>query len=91
MLITEEGQLGDVAAALATRRVPRAYFASELPTAPAERDDYVLGLTTTLGRDFDVADVWAGRGLGYAGPPIPPWYVWSLEIPSPPRDASIPD
>jgi hypothetical protein len=91
VLITEEGQLEDVAEALATRRVRRAYFVSELPTAPAERDDYVLGLTTTLGRDFDVADVGPAGGSGMPAPPIPPWYVWSLEIPSPPRDANIPD
>ena len=91
VLITEEGQLEDVAGALATRRVRRAYFASELPTAPAERDDYVLGLTTALGRDFDVADVGPAGGSGMPAPPIPPWYVWSLEIPSPTRDASIPD
>jgi hypothetical protein len=83
VLITEEGQLEDAAAALATRRVPRAYFASELPTAPAERDDYILALTTTLGRDFDVVDVGPAGRSSPTGSTIPPWHVWFLEIPSP--------
>jgi hypothetical protein len=91
VLITEEGQLEDVAEALATRRVRQAYFASELPTAPAERDDYVLGLTTTLGRGFDVADVEPVGGSVLPRPAIPPWYVWSLKIRSPRPAANIPD
>ncbi|MEE8641067.1 MAG: hypothetical protein V3T41_11725, partial [bacterium] len=83
VLITEEEQLADFAEKLATRGVRRAYFVSELPPAAGERDDYVLGLTTTLARDFDVVDVGPAGGSSLTGPTIPPWHVWFLEIPSP--------
>jgi hypothetical protein len=52
-----------------------------LPADAGERDDYVLGLTTTLARDFDVADA------APAGPSSPrrhdvlPWYIWLLGVP----------
>ena len=81
VLVTEEEQLADVAEKLATRGVRRAYFVSELPPAAGKRDDYVLALTTTLARDFDVADA------APAGPSSPrrhdvlPWYIWFLEVP----------
>ncbi len=84
VLITEEEQLGEVAEKLAAGGVRRAYFGSEVPAAAGERDDYVLGLTTTLARDFDVADV------GPVGPVRPgrrdvlPWYIWLLGVPPPP-------
>ncbi len=80
VLVTEEGELAEVGARLAARGVRRAYFLTELPVARGEREDYVLGLTTTLARDFDVADVrevgpTAGGRYGI------PYYIWLLRIP----------
>jgi hypothetical protein len=79
VLITEESQLPDVRAKLAAGGIERAYFVSEPPPAGPERDDYVLGLTTTLARDFDVADVRPAAVSGRGGVGKRPWYIWYLE------------
>ncbi|HUV86021.1 MAG TPA: hypothetical protein VMX79_02800 [bacterium] len=82
VLVEEEGRLAEVGAGLAARGVRRAYFVSELPTAPPERDDYILGLTTTLARDFDVVDVGPVGGSSRRRSGVLRWYIWLLEVPS---------
>ncbi|UCH79407.1 MAG: hypothetical protein JSU81_05500 [Candidatus Coatesbacteria bacterium] len=72
ILVTAEEDLSRVWSRLKGAGAPRAYFVTELPPAPAERGEYVLGLTTALAREADVADVkFLGRegrryGLPYA-------------------------
>jgi hypothetical protein len=70
LLVTAEEDLPRVWDRLAGAGARRAYFVTELPPAPAEREDYVLGLTSALAREVDVADVNViGRGAGrYALP-----------------------
>ncbi len=79
VLITEESQLPDVRAKLAAGGIERAYFVSEPPPPGLARDDYILGLTTTLARDFDVADVRPAAVSGRGGAGKLPWYIWYLE------------
>ncbi|MEE9455838.1 MAG: hypothetical protein V3W11_01655 [bacterium] len=81
VLITEEEQLAEVAERLAAGGVRRAYFVSELPPAAGERADYILGLTTTLARDFDVADAAPVRPSSPRRYDVLPWYIWFLEVP----------
>lgn len=83
VLVTEERQLPAVGEKLAARGVKQVYFLSELPPAAAERDDYILGLTTTLARDFYVADVRPGRRSSRRRYAPPPYYIWFLRIAAP--------
>ncbi len=79
VLVTDESRLPAVRAELAAGGVRRTYFVSEAPPAGPARDDYVLGLTTTLARDFDVADVRPATASGRAGARKLVWYIWDLE------------
>jgi hypothetical protein len=79
VLIADEGRLPDVRAELAAEGVKRVYFVSEAPPPGPARDDYVLGLTTTLARDFDVADVRPATASARPGARKLIWYIWDLE------------
>jgi hypothetical protein len=83
VLVTEERQLPAVGEKLAARGLKQVYFLSEPPPAAAERDDYVLGLTTTLARDFDVADVRPARRPSRRRYGVPRYYIWFLQITAP--------
>jgi hypothetical protein len=80
VLTTAEERLPALREGLAARGVRRAYFLKELPVAPPERGDYVLGLTNALAGEFDVTDA---RGIGPAGEGryVIPCYIWVLRIP----------
>jgi hypothetical protein len=79
VLITDENRFPDVRAELAARGVERVYFVSEPPPAGPARGDYILALTTTLARDFDVADVRPAAASTRAGAGKLVWYIWFLE------------
>ncbi|NIT35135.1 MAG: hypothetical protein GTN49_01325 [candidate division Zixibacteria bacterium] len=83
VLVTEERRLPAVGEKLAARGVGRAYFLSELPPDAAERDDYILGLTTTLARDFDLTDLRPARRSSPRRYGAPPFYIWFLRIMAP--------
>lgn len=79
VIITDENQFPGLREELALRGVERVYFLTELPAAEGEREPYVLWLTTTLARDFDVADV---RRIGAPGVRayVLPYCLWTLRI-----------
>jgi hypothetical protein len=80
ILTTAEEDIPALREALAARGVRRAYFLTELPVAPPERGDYVLGLTNALAGEFDVTDA---RGIGPAGEGryVIPCFILVLRIP----------
>ena len=80
VLTTAAEDIPALRGALAARGVRRAYFLTELPAAPPERSDYVLGLTNELAGEFDVTDA---RGIGPPGDGryVIPCYYLVLRIP----------
>jgi len=80
VLTTAEEDLPALRGGLGARGVRRAYFLTELPVAPPERGDCVLGLTNALAGEFDVTDA---RGIGPPGDGryVIPCYLWVLRIP----------
>jgi len=81
VLTTDEAELPVLREALAARGVRRADFLTELPAAPPERGDYVLGLTNALAGEFDVVDI-GGIGPVGDGRYVIPCFIFRLRIPA---------